>query len=351
VSFTPVDAEARERARSDHDTSLVIEAGAGTGKTTLLVDRIEALLLAGRAQLSEIAAVTFTENAATTLKLRLRERLERARQARGLAPQARERAAAALDALELAPIATIHALCAAILQERPLECGVVPGFRVADEAEMDVLFAAAWEEWLHERLVHGDPTLLDALEQGIPLESQGPWGERTSLRGLARVLIEQRDLAPLVAGEGLDPVAWRLELLDQTVRLGPLLAGVPEADALCSRLLALIEFAEQARFLSGRELLQHLARLPLVPPRPSAWTRPGPSRPGPARPGRASRRRARPRSTDGWWRACWAWRASTSAARPLSACSTSWTCCSRPGTRCASAARYAGTCASASATC
>jgi len=77
--FLPVDHEARERARRDHATSFVLEAGAGTGKTTLLVDRIEALIRSGAVTLDQIAAVTFTENAATTMKLRLRERLERAR--------------------------------------------------------------------------------------------------------------------------------------------------------------------------------------------------------------------------------------------------------------------------------
>ena len=121
MSFRPVDHDARERARHDFTTSFVVEAGAGTGKTTLLVDRIEWLVRTGTALLTEIAAVTFTENAA------------------------------ALDVLERAPISTIHALCAAMLQERPLECGVHPGFRVADDAEMDVLFAGAWEEWLAAR--------------------------------------------------------------------------------------------------------------------------------------------------------------------------------------------------------
>ena len=77
-AFRPADEEARERARRDHGTSLVLEAGAGTGKTTLLVDRIESLVRSGTARLDEIAAVTFTENAATTMKLRLRERLQRA---------------------------------------------------------------------------------------------------------------------------------------------------------------------------------------------------------------------------------------------------------------------------------
>ena len=91
--FRPVDEDARERARSDHGTSLVLEAGAGTGKTTLLVDRMERLVRTGHARLDEIAAVTFTENAATTLKLRLRERLERARADPGHRRR-RERAAA-----------------------------------------------------------------------------------------------------------------------------------------------------------------------------------------------------------------------------------------------------------------
>ncbi len=183
MSFAPVDQEARQRARRDHATSFVLEAGAGTGKTTLLIDRIESLILSGHATLEEIAAVTFTENAATTLKLRLRERLEQARaEARGPAEE-RERAAGALEVIERAQVSTIHALCGAILQERPLECGVAPGFRMADEAETDRLFAEAWREWLDSRLVHGDPVLAEALDRSIPLEGVGGYGERTSLRG------------------------------------------------------------------------------------------------------------------------------------------------------------------------
>ncbi|HVQ25236.1 MAG TPA: UvrD-helicase domain-containing protein, partial [Planctomycetota bacterium] len=171
--FRPADEEARERARRDHATSLVLEAGAGTGKTTLLVDRIEAIVRSGAARLEEIAAVTFTENAATTMKLRLRERLERARADAAVPEAERRRAALALDVLERAQVSTIHALCAAILAERPLECGVVPGFRTADEAETDLLFSAAWEEWLAERLVAGDDVLLEALDREIPLEGEG----------------------------------------------------------------------------------------------------------------------------------------------------------------------------------
>jgi ATP-dependent helicase/nuclease subunit A len=208
MTFRPVDEAAREAARRDHDRSFVLEAGAGTGKTTLLVDRIEALIRTGRARLDEIAAVTFTENAATTMKLRLRERLEEVRVAGGVADEERVRAGGALELLERAQVSTIHALCAAVLQERPLECGVAPGFRTADEAETDLLFGEAWDEWLADRLLAADDALVAALENEIPLEGVATYDERSSLRGLARALLEQRDLQPLVSDLSADPAAW-----------------------------------------------------------------------------------------------------------------------------------------------
>jgi ATP-dependent helicase/nuclease subunit A len=263
--FTPVDEAARERARTDHARSFVLEAGAGTGKTTLLVDRLECMVRAGHLRLEEVAAVTFTENAATTMKLRLRERLERSRADEALPAVERARAGAALDVLERAQVSTIHALCAAILGERPLDCGVPPGFRMADEAEADLLFAQAWEEWLAESLVRGDVVLLEAMDRDIPLEGEGPFGERSSLRGLARTLIEQRDLEPLVATAPVDPDAWRAELLAQAGHGAALAARAQEGDTLKARLLALAAFAERARLLEGPALLSHLGALPVVP--------------------------------------------------------------------------------------
>ncbi len=295
MSFRPVDHEARERARRDFTTSFVIEAGAGTGKTTLLVDRVEWLVRTGTAALTEIAAVTFTENAAATMKLRLRERLEEARADPDVPARERARAAAALDVLERAPISTIHALCAAMLQERPLECGVLPGFRVADDGQMEVLFAAAWEEWLAERFTDGDPVLLEALDRGIPLESDSPFGDRGSLRGLARALLEQRDLVPLVSPAEIDPRVWRDELLGKAARARELIAGVREGDQLRLRLQELVTFADQSKLFEGEPLVEHLFRLKEVPrnyghrphwPSPEAllegrkiaeWTRSGPA--------------------------------------------------------------------------
>jgi ATP-dependent helicase/nuclease subunit A len=260
-----VDQGARRQARDDHGTSLVLEAGAGTGKTTLLIDRILALVKSGHARLEEIAAVTFTENAATTMKLRLRERLERARADAAAPGDERRRAAAALDVLERAPVSTIHALCAAILAERPLECGVLPGFRTADEAEADLLFAAAWEEWLADRLVKGDDVLLEALDREIPLEGEGRFGERSSLRGFARALIEQRDLRPLVADAPEDPRAWQRDLDEHAERARQVLAVAPSGDTLTSRLQDLLAFAEEPETLDPAETARRLLKMPAIP--------------------------------------------------------------------------------------
>src|SRR5438309_8645306 len=79
-AVTLPDANARARIQGDFDATLVVEAAAGTGKTTELVNRITSLLRSGRARLDGILAVTFTDKAAGEMKLRLRTGLERARE-------------------------------------------------------------------------------------------------------------------------------------------------------------------------------------------------------------------------------------------------------------------------------
>jgi ATP-dependent helicase/nuclease subunit A len=77
------DQAARDRIRADLDTTLVVEAAAGTGKTTELVRRILAGICSGRVKLANTVAVTFTDPAAGELKLRLRTEIESARQVPG----------------------------------------------------------------------------------------------------------------------------------------------------------------------------------------------------------------------------------------------------------------------------
>ena len=84
----PADQAARERIHTSLDESLLVEAAAGTGKTTCLVERVVATLAAGRAEVGQIVAVTFTRKAAGELKLRLRQRLDEARLSVPLEPAA-----------------------------------------------------------------------------------------------------------------------------------------------------------------------------------------------------------------------------------------------------------------------
>ena len=123
MSAEPVlaDADARARIAEDLDVNLVVEAAAGTGKTSALVGRMVAALAAGRAQIGELVAVTFTEAAAGELKLRLRGALERARADSNVEVRARDLLLCALSRLEEARIGTIHAFCADLLRERPIE--------------------------------------------------------------------------------------------------------------------------------------------------------------------------------------------------------------------------------------
>ena len=116
----PVDQDVRERIVHDLDTSFAVEAGAGTGKTSLLTARIVEAARTGRARLSETVAITFTERAAAELKIRLRDELERlCAQATGTEA---ERLRQALADLDTAHVSTIHSFAAALLRERtPIE--------------------------------------------------------------------------------------------------------------------------------------------------------------------------------------------------------------------------------------
>ena len=108
------DAAARTLIRSDLDSTLLVEAAAGTGKTTELVNRIVAVLRSGRAKIDHVAAVTFTHKAAGELKIRLRQALDETRQR---APgDEHEHLEDALKRLEEAAIGTIHSFCAQILR-------------------------------------------------------------------------------------------------------------------------------------------------------------------------------------------------------------------------------------------
>ena len=145
------DEDSRRLIRDAIDETLVVEAAAGTGKTTELVNRILRVLSEGRAVVREIVAVTFTEKAAGELKLRLRQGLEQERRAAS-DPIVIARLEAAVQNLEEAHVSTIHGFCADLLRERPVEARVDPLFRVLTEGQSERLFKEAFDAWLQARL-------------------------------------------------------------------------------------------------------------------------------------------------------------------------------------------------------
>ncbi|MBI4476055.1 MAG: UvrD-helicase domain-containing protein, partial [Acidobacteria bacterium] len=181
----------RDAIRDALDETLVVEAAAGTGKTTALVQRIVEVVARGRARVQEIVAVTFTEKAAGELKLRLREAFERAREERGSDPEVRRRLDDSLARLEEAHVNTIHGFCADLLRERPVEAGVDPLFEVLTEGRADRLRDEAFQEWLNERLEDPPEGIKRALRRpAFADETDGP-AER--LKRAARELGEWRD--------------------------------------------------------------------------------------------------------------------------------------------------------------
>ncbi len=144
--------ESRER-------DVFLRAGAGTGKTTVLVERFCAAALDPEVGASRILAFTFTERAADQLRRRIREELSaRVRSAEGEQLEALE---AALDGIERAWISTIHGFCRRVLASHPAAAGIDPRFRVVDEAEAERLAARAFDSALEALVATGEPEALE----------------------------------------------------------------------------------------------------------------------------------------------------------------------------------------------
>ncbi len=211
----------RERIRSSLDESLLVEAAAGTGKTTVLVDRLVAVLRSGATRVDRVVAVTFTRKAAGELKLRLRHKLDEARAASGDEAE-RANLEHALARLEEAHIGTIHSFCAQLLRERPVEAGIDPAFEEVDEEAASSLFDRAFQAWIEDRLDVLPEGLRRALsrlaldrgfDQATPLER---------LRDAARSLVDWRDFEAPWERRELDREGAIDTLLDAVVELAEL---------------------------------------------------------------------------------------------------------------------------------
>ncbi|MXZ22899.1 MAG: AAA family ATPase [Caldilineaceae bacterium SB0665_bin_25] len=159
------DQPARDAILERFDENMVVEAGAGTGKTRSLVDRVVALIKIGRANLGGIAAITFTESAAAELRARIAESLELAADDTSLPQDQRENCRRAVAERDQASIQTLHSFAASLLGERPLPAGLPPGFTIRDEIEAEIAFENRWAAWLDAAL--DDPMAQQALRPAL----------------------------------------------------------------------------------------------------------------------------------------------------------------------------------------
>lgn len=184
-----IDKEARNKAESSLKQTYLLDAGAGTGKTSVLVSRVLNILLNTSTTLDRIVVITFTEKAAGELKFRIREEIDKRLTdpvIRG-DPDAQKTLAKAIADIEKAPISTIHSFCASLLRERPIEAGLTPNFVVADEFADSLLFDEGWEKWLERELSAEDSeneAVTSALTSELSLKD---------LKEIAKKIFDNRD--------------------------------------------------------------------------------------------------------------------------------------------------------------
>lgn len=234
------DQRERELILTALDETMVVEAAAGTGKTTELVNRIISVLAAGRAQIKEIVAVTFTDKAAGELRLRLRSELEKKRHGEEEGSQRYINLVNALAQLEEAEVNTIHGFCADILRERPVEALLDPQFESMNEAQARQLQRQSFRLWLQEAL--------NAPPEGVRRYLRRD-AKRTPTEGLS-------DAAAKLAMWRDYPAPWRRPEFDRVAAIDSLVQQlgnfaqltttcIDTSDKLYSSTLAARRFADQ----------------------------------------------------------------------------------------------------------
>ena len=203
------DDAARRDAIAVHDRSFLVEAGAGSGKTAVMAGRIAMLLAEGIAP-KYIAAVTFTEFAASELLIRVRAFVGalaagdiptelRVALPGGLSEEQRRNLAAADAALDEMTCSTIHGFCQRLITPYPVEADIDPGAAVMDRDQADLAFAELLDAWLREKLAREAGSLLAELVLHDPAATVGLI--RTILGHLRRhrafAPYERKDLAQL----------------------------------------------------------------------------------------------------------------------------------------------------------
>jgi ATP-dependent helicase/nuclease subunit A len=202
-----------------------VEASAGTGKTHTLVTEIATAIERG-VPIDRIAAVTFTHAAAGSMKVRVRQELER-----------RKNQGEALRSLDRAFIGTIHSFCAHLLSQRPVEACVDPDFGELDEPNARALFDGVFRGWLAAKLNNPGPVLRRALSRLAWSEGRLAEGPVERLRDAAWRLAEWRDHDAPWEVRDIDRRASMLSLFERVKKLEAMLRVAKRATDPLARCL------------------------------------------------------------------------------------------------------------------
>ena len=253
-----IDQPARQAIVERLDDNMVVEAGAGTGKTTSLIGRVLALVTTGRADMGQIAAITFTDAAAAELRERIRESLEDAADCTDLQQEERTRCEAAVRDLDRASVQTLHSFAGSILNERPLEAGLPPGFQPRDEIQADIAFDEQWGEWLDFTL--DDPQAQEALRPALEMGLQ-----LGQMRQIASAFHKNYDL---IEGASFDtppmpcPASPLLAVRDELERLSAF--SKSDDDVLLAHVRDVLALASQVERADASEAYRVLAQSPKI---------------------------------------------------------------------------------------
>lgn len=172
----PKDQQDRLTAAIPSAHNIIVEAGAGTGKTTLLTDRLCYLILGKDIPIDKIIALTFTEKAAAEIKIRLLAKMQRIisdldktenREAAadillntfGKTKEDLQKAVqSSFELAERAQISTIHSFCLQILRKYPLEAGLAPQCQADDGVFVQSIFDKKWDAFLEGQLTFDSPS-------------------------------------------------------------------------------------------------------------------------------------------------------------------------------------------------
>ncbi|HXQ19583.1 MAG TPA: UvrD-helicase domain-containing protein [Acidimicrobiales bacterium] len=270
------DAAARQRIVDDLDCELAVDAAAGSGKTTVLVQRVVSLVRSKRVPMRAIAAITFTEAAAAELRTRLRVALTDA-------GRTDPDLASAVHEVDEAAVSTIHAFARRILVEHWLSAGLPPRVDVLDAPAEQIEQRVRWREFTNELLADPDagPMLVRAFATGLRL---------SNLPEVAGALSSQHHRLDDRVRSAL--AAERLLRADPPVDLGPLVVALDDAlaylphctddrDALLAHLQSAVDTARRRilRLAPGDDVtalsvLDDLAKLSCANGKANSWTCP-----------------------------------------------------------------------------